>query len=215
MTYRDRTDAGKVLARMLQDYRMRPCVVLGLPNGGIPVGIEIARELGCDFDLVFVSKITPKFNTEIGYGSVSESGAVTLNEDFIRRLGMSASDVEDDIEKTRQRVARRVEGYRRSGERCDVRGRTAILVDDGIASGYTMMNAVDTVKGRGAGEVVVAVPTAPLRSHAAIGPMVDRIVCPDVRDAPRFAVADAYDNWYDIGFDEAVGFLRKYGFLDE
>jgi putative phosphoribosyl transferase len=81
MIYRDRSEAGRHIAGLLARYRESRCLVLGLPNGGIPVGIEIAAGMGAEFDLLFVSKITPKFDTEVGYGAVSESGAVSLNRE--------------------------------------------------------------------------------------------------------------------------------------
>lgn len=214
MIYRDRTHAGRVLARLLSQYGEKPCVVLGLPNGGIPVGIEIAKEYGFDFDLLFVSKITPRFNTEIGYGSVSESGEVNLNRELMKRLGLSKEEVEEDIDKTERKIASRMKKYVRKGGRCDIEGRIVILVDDGIASGYTMINARDTVKKRGAQEIVIAVPTAPLERYTIIGDMVDEIICPDVRDVGMFAVADAYDNWYDISFEGAIKFLMKFGYME-
>ena len=189
-------------------------MVLGLPNGGIPVGIEIARELEVDFDLLFVSKITPKFNTEVGYGSVSESGIVNLNRGFIIRFGLSEEEVEKDIEKTKRKIAMRMREYVRKGGRCNVKGKIAILVDDGIASGYTMINAIDTVKKRGTKQIIVAVPTAPLEKYDMIKDLVDDNICPDVRDTDFFAVADAYDNWYDISFEGAIKLLNKFGYIE-
>jgi putative phosphoribosyl transferase len=214
MRYKDRTHAGHVLAQLLSHYGGKSCVVLGLPNGGIPVGIEIAKEFGFDFDLLFVSKITPKFNTEIGYGSVSESGEVNLNRELMKRLGLGKEEVEEDIAKTARKIASRMKKYVLKDGRCDIEGRIVILVDDGIASGYTMINARDTVKKRGAQEIVIAVPTAPLEKYNLIRDMVDEIVCPDVRDVAMFAVADAYDNWYDISFEGAIKFLMKFGYME-
>ncbi len=214
MRYKDRTQAGRFLSKLLSHYEGKSCVVLGLPNGGIPVGIEISREFGFDFDLLFVSKITPKFNTEIGYGSVSESGEINLNRELMKRLGLSKEEVEEDIAKTKRKIASRMKMYIRKDGRCDIEGRIAILVDDGIASGYTMINAQDTVKKRGAKEIVIAVPTAPLEKYNMIKDMVDHIVCPDVRDVAMFAVADAYDNWYDISFEGAIRFLKRFGYME-
>jgi putative phosphoribosyl transferase len=213
MIYKDRTQAGQILAEMLREYKGKPCVVLSLPNGGIPVGLEIARELEFEFDLLFVSKITPKFNTEIGYGSVSESGVINFNEELLKRLSLTVDEVEDDIKKTRRKVVQRMKKYKLKYKKPDIKDKTAILVDDGIASGYTMINARDTVKKRGAKEIVIAIPTAPLANYNILGDMADMIICPDVRDAYRFAVADAYDNWYDISDEGAIKFLKKYDYM--
>ena len=217
MVYRDRSEAGRYLAGILARYRESRCVVLGLPNGGIPVGIEIATGLGAEFDLLFVSKITPKFDTETGYGAVSESGAVSLNRDLIMRLGIGKEDIDDDISTTRRKVEYRVKNLRLRGGKIDVRGRSVILTDDGLASGYTMASAVETVNERGAQEIVVAVPTSPLGTYNRIASMsmVNEIICPDVRDTFVFAVADAYEHWHDIDFEGAMKILKKNGYIDE
>ncbi|MFW5862719.1 MAG: phosphoribosyltransferase [Spirochaetota bacterium] len=209
MIFKDRSHAGKVLAGLLNDYASPETVALGLPNGGIPVGIEIARELGCKFDLLFVSKITPSFNTETGYGSVSESGAITINEQFVKRYAITPENVKRDTDRTREKISRRMKTYRIAEERPQIKGRTVIIVDDGIASGYTMINAIQTVKDRGADKVIAAVPTAPQSTYEYVQSKVDGIVCPDIRDVSRFAVADAYENWHDISFDEAMTLLKE------
>jgi predicted phosphoribosyltransferase len=215
MIYRDRYEAGRHLAGLLARYRESNCIVLGLPNGGIPVGIEIAAGLDAEFDLLFVSKITPKFDTEIGYGAVSESGAVNLNRDLVTRLGIGGDDIEQDIRTAKRKVEFRVKNLRLKGGRRDVSGRTVILTDDGLASGYTMASAIETVKERGARETVVAVPTSPLGTYNKIAPLVDEIICPDVRDTFVFAVADAYERWHDIDFEGATDILKKNGYIDE
>ncbi|MBN2160318.1 MAG: phosphoribosyltransferase [Spirochaetes bacterium] len=215
MMYKDRSEAGRVLAGCLERCRSIPCLVIGLPNGGIPVGIEIARGLGFDFDLLFVSKITPKFNTEIGYGAVSESGKINLNRDLVMRLGITREDMAEDIRTTRRKVEFRVRNLRLRGGRRDVRNRTVILTDDGLASGYTMINAIATVRERGANEIVVAVPTAPLGTYNTIATLADDIVCPDIRDSFVFAVADAYERWHDIDYEGALKLLKKSGYIDE
>lgn len=209
MIYTDRKHAGKVLAGMLTNYAGPDTVVLGLPNGGIPVGIEIAKDLESTFDLLFVSKITPSFNTEVGYGSVSESGTITINEEFVKQFGISPEDVKRDTDRTREKIQHRKRSYSMEDQRPELKNRTVILVDDGIASGYTMVNAIQTVTDRGAAKIIVAVPTAPKRTFDYIQSKVDGIICPDVRDVSRFAVADAYQNWYDISFDQAFQMLEK------
>jgi putative phosphoribosyl transferase len=213
MIYKDRTEAGRYLGRLMKQYGGGPVVVLGLPNGGIPVGIEIARELGCLFDLLFVSKITPDFNSEVGYGSVSESGNVILNEGLVSRLGLRPEEVDQGIRNTKRKITSRMRNFNPARGRTDVAGKRVILADDGIAGGFTMLNAIGTVRERGASEIVVAVPTAPMSTYNRLAAMVAGIVCPDVRDTDMFAVADAYENWYDIGFDGAMSILRKEGYL--
>ncbi len=212
MVYKDRTQAGRILSKLLVDYKEKNCTVLALPNGGIPVGLEIAKELNIDFDLLFVSKITPRFNSEVGYGSVSESGVINLNKDLISMFQIKDIEVEEDIEKTKRKIEQRIKNYKLK-KRINIKDNIVILVDDGIASGYTMINAVDTVKKREAKEVIIAVPTAPLSSYNRIINHADKIICPDVKDVYSFAVADAYENWYDISLDRAIKFLKDYGYV--
>ena len=211
MVYRDRTQAGQILSKYLSEYINKDSVVLALPNGGIPVGLEISKKLNIDFDLVFVSKITPKFNSEVGYGSVSESGITNLNKDLIAMFGIKKHEVEEDIEKTKRKISQRIKNYKLK-KRININGKTVILVDDGIASGYTMINAVETVKKRNAKEIIIAVPTAPLSSYNKLLDYTDQIICPDIRDVYSFAVADAYENWYDINLESAIKFLNGYGY---
>ncbi len=213
MKYKNRKHAGQVLAEKLKSYQNENCVVMGLPNGGIPVGCEIARIMDFPFDLLFVSKITPRFNTEVGYGSVSESGTVNLNENLVARFGISRDETNDDIAKTRRKIEGRINFYRLK-ERQDLSGRTVILVDDGIASGYTMVNAIETVRERGARSAVIAVPTAPKSSYDRIHTSVDDFICPDVRDVYSFAVAEAYERWYDIDNEEGRDLLMEYGYAE-
>ena len=104
MVYRDRIHAGQILSKYLSKDLNEYSVVLALPNGGIPVGLEISKRLNIDFDLLFVSKITPKFNSEVGYGSVSESGVTNLNKKLITMFGIKKHEVEEDIEKTKRKI---------------------------------------------------------------------------------------------------------------
>lgn len=210
MRFRNRTEAGAVLAGMMDRFRGGNAIVLALPNGSIPVGIALARALGLEFNLLFVSKITPSFNTEAGYGSVSESGTVVLNESLIRRWGIEKSAVESDIAKTRRKIEERTAGYRKTIPPADVAEKMAILVDDGIASGYTMSNAAEAARISGASRIVIAVPTAPRSSLEPLRKTADEIICPDTRDTEYFAVADTYDEWYDIDAREAIGLLADY-----
>ena len=212
MRYKNRTFAGQILSKLLSELKLENAVVLALPNGGIPVGLEIAQELNINFDLLFVSKITPRFNSEVGYGSVSESGVINLNKKLIAMFGIKSKEVEEDIEKTKRKINQRIKKYKLK-KRINLKDKTVILVDDGIASGYTMINAIDTAKKRKAKEIIIAIPTAPLSSYNKLLNYTDQIICPDIRDVYPFAVADAYENWYDISLEKSIKFLNDYGYI--
>jgi putative phosphoribosyl transferase len=207
--FQDRQEAGEVLASMLERYRDSDALVLAVPAGGVAVGAVIARTLNLALDVAIVSKITLPWNTESGYGAVAFDGTVLLNHDFLARLHLSHQDIEGGIASTRIKVSRRMETFRGHHPLPDLR-RPVILVDDGIASGFTLLTAVEALRKAGSEEVIVAVPTAHEESLARILEQVDVIYCPNRRGGWSFAVADAYDHWRDVGEQEVVDLLEDF-----
>jgi putative phosphoribosyl transferase len=208
--FADRPEAGVVLAQMLGAYRNGPALVLAVPAGGIPVGAAMARELGLPLDVAVVSKVTLPWNTEAGYGAVAFDGTVRLNDVLLPRLGLSAQDVTDGIAKTTEKVRRRVESLRGNRPFPELSRRPVILVDDGLASGFTMQVAVEAVRKAGAEEVIVAVPTAHADAVGRLSRMVDALYCANIRGGRVFAVADAYKNWYDLSDAEIERILTDF-----
>jgi predicted phosphoribosyltransferase len=196
--FRDRTHAGETLAGMLDEFRGTDALVLAIPAGGVPVAAEVARRLGLALDVAVVSKITLPWNTESGYGAVAFDGSVRLNRDLITALGLPDAVVQEGIARTRGKVARRV-GQLCHGRRLpDLKRRAVILVDDGLASGFTLRTAVDALHRLEAGRVIVAVPTGHADAVARIAASVEALYCPNVRQGLSFAVADAYEQWTDV-----------------
>lgn len=205
--FRDRLDAGAVLAEMLGGYGGSGAIVLAVPAGGVAVAAVVAGRLGLGLDVAVVSKITPPWNAEVGYGAVAFDGSVVLNEALLRSLGLSRQQVRAGIEGTKEKVARRL-GVLRGGKPLpDLAGRTVILVDDGLASGFTLLTAVEALRKAGAGEIILAVPTAHAESAVRLARKVEAIYCPNVRGGWQFAVAEAYVRWTDVSEDEAAGIL--------
>ena len=196
--FRDRTQAGAVLAGMLEQYRGTDTLILGIPAGGVPVAAEIAKQLGLALDLAVVSKITLPWNTESGYGAVAFDGTVRLNRSLIMVLGLPETAVEQGIAQTKEKVARRVKQLCGDRPLPDLMRRTVILVDDGLASGFTMHTAVDALYNLAADKVIIAVPTGHAESVARIAASVDALYCPNIRQGMSFAVADAYEQWTDV-----------------
>ncbi len=207
--FRDREHAGLKLSEMLMDYADSDAVVLGVPAGGVPVAVPIARKLKLILDVAVVSKITLPWNTEVGYGAVAFEGTVKLNEDMISQMGLSRQEIEEDIGKASNKVQRRFKNFRGEEPFPNLQNRTAILVDDGIASGFTMLVAVEALKNKGASKVIVAVPTAHLQALEKISPEVDSIYCANIRGGLGFAVADAYQTWYDLEEAEVIDILKS------
>ena len=208
--FRDRTQAGAVLANMLGEYRGTNTLVLAIPAGSAPVAAEIAKQLGLALDLAVVSKITLPWNTESGYGAVAFDGTVRLNRDLIAALGLQPTLVQEGIAKTKEKVARRVKQLCGDRRLPDLARRAVILVDDGLASGFTMHTAVDALHHCAAGKVIVAVPTGHAEAVARIAVTIDSLYCPNIRQGLSFAVADAYEYWTDVEESAVTEIMRHF-----
>jgi len=207
--FQDRTHAGQVLARMLAADDKQAGIILAVPAGGVPIGVVMAEKTGLDFDVAVVSKITLPWNTEAGYGAVAFDGTVKLNKDLVRRVNLTAEDVKKGIEKTTAKVARRVKKLRGRKLFPDLGNRSAILVDDGLASGFTMRVAVAALRNAGAGRIVVAVPTGHRRSAEMIAREVEKLYCANIRGGLSYAVASAYRHWSDVAEEDVVKILEQ------
>jgi putative phosphoribosyl transferase len=189
-------------------------MVLAIPNGGIPVGLRVRERLGSEFGVLVVRKLHIPWDPEAGFGAMAPDGTVVFNEPLRRALGLTGEEERAVIESELTAIARRIEMY---GTRIlpRLKGKVVILVDDGLASGYSMMAAVPYVRQRGPKEIVVAVPTASQSAVNLVTRVADAVVCPNVRSGPVFAVADAYRNWRDLGDEEILALLRAEGGEDE
>ena len=206
--FRDRTHAGQVLAGMLAGLAGKDRVVMAIPNGGVPVGIELARELGAPLGVEIVRKLQIPGNTEAGFGAVTSGGDVILNRMLVRALGLRPEQVREITAATMGGIAQRKALFGTTSQ--PVGGKTVILTDDGLASGFTMVAAARSVLRRGPKQVMVAVPTASAGAAERVARVVQRLVCPDIRRGPVFAVADAYEDWYDLDTEEAAGIYRQF-----
>ena len=206
MRFRDRVHAGRALAARLAHLRGADPVVVGLPRGGVPVAAEIATALAAQLDVVLVRKIGAPDREELAVGAIGEDGVTVRNDAVLRELGIAWEDLTDKIEHERAEIRRRAEVLR-SGARPELRGRTVILVDDGIATGATVVAALRVLRDLGAAHVVLAVPVAPPDSLAALAPLADEIVCP-VTPRRFAAVGQWYDDFTQVPDDRVRALLR-------
>ncbi|MEM3547119.1 MAG: phosphoribosyltransferase family protein [Candidatus Bathyarchaeia archaeon] len=206
--FRDRYHAGELLAEKLREYKGTDAYVLAIPAGGVPVGYVISKRLGLPLDVIIVRKIHIPWNQEAGFGAVTFDGIVIFNEPLLRILGLTREEVDRCIEVEKEAIEKRLKFIRGDRPFPDVVNRTVILVDDGIASGYTMLSAVKSVMNRRPNKIVVATPTGSESAIELLKPWVDEIVCLNVRTGPVFAVADAYEIWYDITDEEVAKILK-------
>jgi putative phosphoribosyl transferase len=207
--FRNRASAGKVLSRMLEKYRHSDAIVLAIPAGGVEVAAVTAKELNLPLDVAVVSKITPSWNSEVGYGAVAFDGTVMLNKEFISRLNLSQHEIQEGIRKTEEKVARRVKMLRGDRPLPDFR-HTIILVDDGLASGSTLRVAIESLHKAGSQHIILAIPTAHEESVQKVAEEVEAVYCPNLRGGWQFAVADAYEYWKDLDESGVIKILREF-----
>jgi predicted phosphoribosyltransferase len=201
--FEDRRDGGRWLARALRRYAGRPdVVVLGLPRGGVPVAAEVARELGVPLDVFLVRKLGVPGQEELAMGAIASGGVRVLNDDVVSAAGITEREIDAVASDELRTLEARELAYRGDRPPVDVRGRVAILVDDGLATGATMRAAIEALRGRGAAAIVVAVPTAPPETCAALGREVDEVVCATTPD-PFMAVGIWYEDFRPVS-DETV-----------
>lgn len=210
----NRGEAGERLASALGGIASPNGIVLAIPAGGVPVACPIAREHALPFDVLIVRKIQIPENPEAGFGALGPAGEVLLNERIVEDLRLSQKEISIQVAETRTVLQDREKKFRKGKPFPEVKDRQVILVDDGLASGYTMLAAVDFVRQRQAGQVIVAVPTAAQRTVNALLPSTDLLVCLNIRGGPVFAVADAYREWYDLPDEEVIELLHGAGGRD-
>lgn len=209
MRFRDRVDAGRRLGQHLGHLRAEDPIVLGLPRGGVPVAAQIATALSAPLDVVLVRKIGAPHRTELAVGAVGEDGVTVRNEIVLAELGLTWPDLEDQVAWERAEIDRRATMLRLR-PRPSLRGRTVIVVDDGIATGATVVAALRVVRRLGARRIVLAVPVVPADTVARLRQIADEVVC---GMAPRrfVAVGQWYDDFSQVADDEVRALLEAAG----
>ncbi len=205
---RDRADAGRRLAERLASRRLVAPAVLAIPRGGVPVGAEIARRLAAPLDVLLVRKVGAPGDPEYGLGAVGEGGLVRIDEARAREAGFARSELLPVVRAEQAELARRVARFRGGRPALDVRGRTAIVVDDGVATGGTIETAVEIVRLRGPRGVVVALGVAPpeaLRRLERLADAVEAALVP----AHLEAVGQWYERFDQVDDADVVGLLAR------
>jgi len=208
--FEDRFHAGEVLAQKLREYEKKEnTLILAIPAGGVQVASVVAHKLSLPFDVAVTRKLHIPWNPEAGFGAVSWDGSVLLNERIVAALGLTEDEIQRCIAEEKHVIARRLKLFRGDAPFPSLSDKTVIVVDDGLASGFSMIVTAKSLEKAGASHKIVAVPTAPANAIELLRPLVEKIVCLNTRSGPIFAVADAYRSWYDLNDDDVLKELRK------
>ncbi|MBN1366668.1 MAG: phosphoribosyl transferase [Dehalococcoidales bacterium] len=205
----NRHDAGRKLAEVLSQYQGKPVVVLAIPNGGVPIGLEVAKAINAEFDVVITRKIPMPLSPEGGFGAIADDGTMILNENIVKKINLTMPQIDYEANKVRSVIKKRTLLYRGNRPLTRVLGKSVIVIDDGLASGITMKAAVTSIRHRRPKEIIVAVPTASTTALPLVRPVADRVItC--ITGAPPYAVSDYYRHWYDVPDDEVVKVLENW-----
>lgn len=208
MAFKDRREAGKQLAKELEDYREDNPLILALPRGGVETGYEVAEALDAELDVVVVRKLGAPSNPEFGFGAIGAGNTRVVNEQTVKRLGLSEEEIERVAEKERKELNRRLEKYRGNRELPDIEERTVIIVDDGMATGGTAMAAVQTTRAQNPAKLILAVPVSPPDSADKLRDEVDELICLKTPSA-FMAVGQWYSRFGQTTDDQVIELLHK------
>ena len=209
MNYVDRYQAGRVLADVLMDYANRKdTIVLGLPRGGVPVAYEIASKLKLPLDIFIVRKLGVPGHEELAMGAIASGGTVVFNEETVRTLHIRQDAIDEILNSEREELARRERVYRGNQPFPALKDKTIILVDDGIATGYTIRAAIAALKEKNPAKIIVAVPVAARSTCDELAPLVTAMICPR-QPINFYAVGLWYDDFSQTTDEEVIELLRN------
>jgi predicted phosphoribosyltransferase len=208
--FKDRIDAGQQLAkRLAREYEKSDAVVLAIPRGGVVVGDQVARILQLPLDIVIPRKIGAPNNPELAIGAVA-LGTTIINEQLVAELEVPQRYIQAEAERQKREIARRMRDYRGNRAPIDLENKISIIVDDGVATGFTALAAIDSVKSQHPKKTVLAVPVASTDAHKRLKKAVDEIVCLRV-ESLFFAVGQFYEDFEQTTDAEVVNILKNYG----
>jgi putative phosphoribosyl transferase len=207
--FEDRAEAGRVLATKLAAYADRPDVlVLALPRGGVPVAAEVARALHAPLDVFVVRKLGVPGREELAMGALASGGICVLNEDAVDAYGISGDTIQEEIVREQQEIARQERAFRGDRSMVEIRGRTVILIDDGLATGSTMRAAVVALRRQDPARIVVGVPVGAVETCAEFQQEADEVICAQM-PRPFYGVGMWFDDFSQTTDEEVREALRR------
>ncbi len=208
--FENRYDAGHKLAEKLLSYADKSVIVLGIPNGGAAVALSVALGLNAELDLIISRKIPLPLSPEGGFGSVTDDGTIILNEEIVKNAGLTRQQINYQVSQVRLDIRHRSLLYHGDRRPLAISGRTVIIVDDGLASGYTMRAAIESLRHRKAEKIVAAVPVGPENIITEVRQIADSVVTCAVGKERIFYLSDYYRSWHDIPDAEVLHCLKEW-----
>lgn len=206
--FNDRVEAGRQLATKLLEYVGKDVLVLAIPRGGVVVGYEVAHRLKAPLDVIAPRKIGAPGNLELAIGALTEDGTLILDQRLVKYYGISENYIKEEVERQLHEIKRRLHMYGGDRPYPNLKGKTVILVDDGIATGATMMAAIASIRKKGAEKIIVAVPVAPSSTLSKLRRNVDKLICLHTPE-PFFAVGQFYRIFDQTSDEEVISLLKR------
>jgi predicted phosphoribosyltransferase len=208
--FENRYDAGRKLAEKLLPYADKSVIVLGIPNGGAAVALGVALSLNAELDLIISRKIPLPLSPEGGFGSVTDDGTMIINEEIVSKAGLTQPQINYQVSQVRSDIRNRSLLYHGEMRPLAITGRTVIIVDDGLASGYTMRAAIESLRHRKPEKIVAAVPVGPEHIINEVRGIADSVVTCAVGKEKNFYLSDYYRYWHDISDAEVLHCLKEW-----
>jgi putative phosphoribosyl transferase len=208
MLFENRAEAGQKLAACLHDLRGKDPIVLAVPRGGLVVGYEVARALEAPLDVYITRKLTAPGNEELALGAVASDGTVVLDPALMRQMGVSQRYLEGEMTRQRAEILRRLSLYRTSRRLPKLKGKTVVVVDDGVATGSTTLAALRALRKLQPGLLVLAVPVGPPDVVERLSKEADRVVCLETPE-PFWAVGQFFTEWSQLSDQDVMDILTK------
>lgn len=206
--FKDRQDAGRKLARVIFAHQYPNPIVLTLPRGGTAVGYEIARKISAQLDVFIVRKISAPFNHELGLGALTEFGDVYFDKKLLTMTGINANDLQPAVDLERIELNRRLKVYRNGHTLPDLKSKTVILVDDGVATGVSAIASINSLRSERIKFLVFATPVCPIDSAKKISQMTDEFICLE-KPVSFNAIGDFYENFEQVTDRQVLMYLKK------
>lgn len=207
--FKDRINAGKELAKKLIKYKGKNVIVLAIPRGGVPVAFPVAKELKAKLDLVIPRKIPIPSEPEAGFGAVTIDGNIVINKPLVKKLNLTKEEITELSKPVIEEIKRRTKVYRGNKPFPNLRNKIVIIIDDGLATGYTAIAAVNYVKKYKPKEIIVAVPISSYSAFNKVKKIVDELVSLEISHELVFAVADSYESFPDLKDEEVIKYLKN------